>query len=441
MLTRDQAQKLAEKILSFSQFPECTVTLSESEEVNVRFANNGVTTSGFTLERTVTVSSTRERKTGTSSTTQTDDDALRAVVRRSEELAELAPPNQEHMPPLGPQQYPAIDKFDPETAQARAPAMIPQIRAVIEAAARHKLVAAGFFERSAAARALANKNGLFAWGRATDARLSTTVRTPEGTSSGWAGQPALRLKEIDGAALAERAVRKCLAWRNPIRLEPGKYTVVLEPTAVGDLLTMLGFAFSARAADEGRSFLSKKGGGNRLGEKLFPEIVTLRSDPFEPRLPSWPWSLDGLPARPITWVHKGVVENLYYDRYWAAKTGRQPTPMPAGVVMEGGEAAVEDLVKTVERGLLVTRFWYIRVVNPQTLQLTGLTRDGLFLIEGGKLAGPVVNLRFNHSPVRLLEKVLAVGRAVRVRGAEGAGMLAPPVVSAEFTFTSISEAV
>jgi len=441
MFTREQARKLAEKVLSFSTFPECSVMLSSSEEVNVRFANNGVTTSGFTVERSVAVSSTRDRKTGASTTTQIDDDSLRAVVKRSEELAAIAPANPEHVPPLEKQEYPPIDKFDEETARARSPLMIPQIRAIIEAAAGKKLVAAGFFERSASASATANKNGLFAFGRTADSRISTTVRTLDGTSSGWAAQPSLRISEIDGAMLAERAIARCLQWRNPVRLEPGKYTVVLEPTAVSDLLSMMGLAFSARAAEEGRSFLSKKGGGTYVSEKLFPEIVTLRSDPFDPRLPAMPWSGEGLPTRRMTWIDKGVVQNLFYDRYWAAKAGKRPTPFPAALVLDGAGAEVEDLIRSVQRGLLVTHFWYIRVVNPQTLQLTGLTRDGLFLIENGKVTAPVMNFRFNESPVRLLQNTQKLGRATRTRGFEGGSMLAPPLVSADFTFTSVSDAV
>jgi predicted Zn-dependent protease len=441
MFTRDQAQKLAEKILSYSTFPECAVTLGSSEDLNIRFANNGITTSGFTVERTLVISSTRDQKTGATRTDSIDDDALRAAVKRSEELAGFAPANPEHMPPLGPQPYPALANFAQETARARAPEIIPHIRAIIAAATKERLVAAGFFERSAETSALANKKGLFGYHRSTDSRLSTTIRTPDGSSSGWAAQPAVRVSELDGAALAAVAVEKCLRWRKPVRLEPGKYTVVLEAAASGDLLRMAAFSFSARMAEEGRSFLSKPAGGTLLGEKLFPEMVTLRSDPFDTRLPSPPWSLDFLPTRKMTWIDQGVVRNLYYDRYWAQKAGNQPTPFPGSMLLEGAEASLEDLVASVERGLLVTHFWYIRVLNPKTLQLTGLTRDGLFLIEKGKISNPVVNFRFNESPVRLLQNVRRLGRPMRVRGLEGGSMIAPPLVSSDFTFSSISDAV
>ena len=199
--------------------------------------------------------------------------------------------------------------------------------------------------------------------------------------------------------------------------------------------------FSARTAEEGRSFLSKKGGGTLVGEKLFPDFITLRTDPADPRQPATPWSADLLPNRPVTWIEKGVIKNLQYDRYWAARTGHEPTPSPSTLIMDGGDASLEDLIKGVERGLLVTHFWYIRFVNQQTVQHTGLTRDGLFLIEDGKITQPVMNFRFNDSPVNLLKNTVKLGRPVRVRGLEGAQMIVPAILSKDFNFTSISDAV
>ena len=185
--------------------------------------------------------------------------------------------------------------------------------------------------------------------------------------------------------------------------------------------------------------------------------MTLRMDPFDPRQPSSPWTGDYLPTRAITWIDKGVVANLAYDRYWASKTGKQPTPGAFGgfgggrgaggggagrsLIMEGGDASLQDLIATVERGLLVTHLWYIRGVNPQTLQQTGLTRDGLFLIENGKITTPVMNMRFLESPVRLLQNTIRIGKAVRVRGLEGGMMIAPSLVAKDFPLPSISDAV
>lgn len=441
MLTKEQAKKLIEKALSFSTFPECNIGLNSSESASIRFALNGITTSGYTIEQSMQISSVKDGQTGNTSIDEFDDNSIREAVKRTEQLALIAPPNPERVPPLGPQKYAAHENFAESTAKARNDVMIPHVRAIVEGAKAKGLVAAGFFEREASVSATGTKQGNFGYGRQTDASLSTTVRTPEGSSSGWASQPSVRIEQIDGAAIGQTAIDKCLRWKNPKRLEPGKYTVVLEPTAVGDLVQLMGFNFQARSAEEGRSFLSKPGGGTLVGEKLFPETITLRSDPFNALYSGLPWSGGGLPAAPMAWIEKGVVKNLFYDRYWAAKAGKAPTPFPFQMVLEGGGKSLADLIGMVERGLLVTRFWYIRNLNPKTVQFTGLTRDGLFLIENGKVTSPVVNFRFNESPVRMLQNTLAMGKPVRVRGGEGGGMIAPPLLVKDFPFTSISDAV
>ncbi|HTS64570.1 MAG TPA: TldD/PmbA family protein [Candidatus Acidoferrales bacterium] len=440
MLTKEQFQKLAEKAISFTQFPECAVSLSSTESAFIRFALNGVTTSGFVVNQSLGISVTKDKKSGSTSVDDFEDKSIREAVQRAEQIALLSPANPEDVPPIGPQKYPAIENFVDTTARARNPVMAPHAQAVIEAAKSRGLVAAGYFERSAGHFATANKAGNFGFGRYTDAYLSSTVRNAAGTSSGWAAQPAVRIEDISGEAIGRTAAEKCLKWKDPVKLDPGKYTVVLEPTAVGDLIPLMAFSMQARAAEEGRSFLSRKGGGTQLGEKLFPDFITLRSDPFHKLYPALPWGNGGLPNAPTAWIENGVVKNLFYDRYWALKTGKEPTPFPNNLILDGGTKSLDDLIASVDRGLLVTRFWYIRPVNPQTVQLTGLTRDGLFLIEGGKVARPVVNFRFNESPVRLLQNTIAMGKPVRTRGGES-GMIAPPLVVKDFPFTSISDAV
>ncbi len=442
MMTRDQAHKLTDQVLGFSTFPDCTASLDESDQAFVRFANNGVTTAGYTVERTVTISvTTADNKTGVTQTTDLSPESLKAAVKRAEQLALIAPPNPERVPTLGPQKYSEAENWDDKTATARGPAMVPHVKAIIEAAVAKKLVSAGFFNRTASVDAFGNKAGNFGYQRRADSRLTTTVRTANGSSSGWAGKPAVNIGELNGADLGARAIEKCLRWDKPVKLDPGKYTVVLEPTAVGDIMGSLGFSFSARNAEEGRSFLSKQGGGTLVGDKLFPEFVSFRNDPFDRRLPTSLWTQGGIPNRKLDWVEKGVVKNLFNDRYWAMKSGKEATPFPTGIILDGGNQSVADLIKATERGLLVTRFWYIRPVNPQTVQMTGLTRDGLFLIEKGEVTRPVVNFRFNESPVRMLQNARILGKSERVRGAEGQGMIAPPILTDNFTFSSISDAV
>ncbi len=459
MITREEAQKLAQKVLAMSTYPDCQVSINSQEQAYTRFANNGITTASFALRHTVSLTTTRDNRTGSYASNDLDEDSLRKAVKKAEELASLAPPNPERLPPLGPQEFPKTNDFDERTATARSPEMIPHVKRIIDAAIAKKLVAAGLIERSRRITAVANKTGLFGYHDSADSQLTTTIRMADGSSSGWAGQPSTKLSEIDSAHLAEQAIEKCLRWKNPQRIEPGNYTVLLEPTACGDLVRLMMGSFSARNTEEGRTFLSKRGGGTLLGDKVFPDFVTLRSDPFDSRQPSLPWTGDLLPTRAVTWVNKGVVENLAYDRYWAMKTGKTANEGGGGgrgggggnggggggaagsLIMEGGSKSIADLIASVEKGLLVTHFWYIRGVNQQTGQQTGLTRDGLFMIENGKITTPVMNFRFNESPVRLLKNTKLVGPAMRVRGLEGGMMIAPAIVATDFPLTSISDAI
>lgn len=441
MLTREEAKKITDRALSFAATPDCSITLISAENASIRFALNGITTSGYQVQQELMITAIKDSRTGTTSITEFDDASLRTAMRNAAHLAEIGPPNPEVVEPLGPQKYADSENFDAPTASARNKEMIPGVRAVIDGARAKNFIAAGFFERSAASTTIANKRGLFGFQRATDARLSATVRNAAGTSSGWASQPTVRIGAIDGAKIAETAIGKCERWANPRRLEPGNYTVVLEPTAVSDLIGLMGFSFRARGAAEGRTWLSKKGGGTLLGEKVFPDSITLRSAPFDPRYSTSLWDGSNLPNTPVTWIDKGVVSNLWYDRYYALKSSKQPTPQPTNLLLDGEGTSLDNLIKGVDRGLLVTRFWYIRSVNPQTLQFTGITRDGLFLIEKGKVTAPVMNFRFNQSLVTLLKNVVASGTPERVQGGEGIGMIAPALVVKDFSFTAVSDAV
>jgi len=435
LLTRDECKKLADKVIALAQADEVEVGISSTQNANTRYANNTVTTAGFTSGVSVEIEVTQEKRTGSVSVSDLSDDALAQAVRQAEAIAALAPPDPEYVEPLGPQTYPDIKAFYEETAQARTAEIVPAVKAVVTEAEQKKVNTFGYYDISARAQALANKRGLFGYHRATWASYSVTARTPDATGSGWAAQEGPRHAQIDAARIGSTAIRKALDSRAPQALDPGRYTVVLEPQALSDLLGFLGFSFNARAADEGRSFLSKKG-GNMLGEKVFGENVTLWSDPFDARVPGSPWSGPGLPAAKMSWVEKGVVKNLLYDRYWAQKTERPATPFPSNFLMEGGSARLDDLIASTERGLLVTRFWYIRFLQPQTLQLTGLTRDGLFYIEKGKVVRPVMNFRFNQSVVDLLNSIEAMTAAAPVENA-----VLPAVKARDFNFSSLSDAV
>lgn len=459
LLTREQCEAIAKKVLGFAKADETRVTISSAANGNMRFAVNQASTSGDNYDNTVTVRSIFGRRAANSTTNAHDDASLQAVVERAEALARLAPEDPEAMPELGPQNYPASPSWADATATLDAAGRATAVNAITSLAKAANLVSTGFLDTNLAAFAVANNKGLFAYHRQTAAALSTTVRTPEGTGSGWAGAATNDFAKIDSAALGKRAVDKARRSVNPVAIEPGRYTVVLEPTAVGNIVGLIQSAFDARSADEGRSFFSKPGGGTKIGMKVFDERVTLSSDPLDPDTPGAPFSADGSPVGRRLWVEKGVLRTLSYDRYWAKQKGVAANGGGGGgrgggggfgggggaLKMLGGEHTLEEMIASTPRGILCTRFWYIRGVDPRTVLFTGLTRDGTFLIENGKITRPVKNLRWNESPVFVLNNLEMLGRPERVisneAGSAGAAMLMPPLKAKDFNFTSASDAI
>ena len=449
ILSNDDARTILEKVIKLSRADECEATLQGSTSGNIRYALNTVTTSGKVSDTTLVVDSAFGKRSGTATINEFDAASLEKIVRRSEGLARLAPENPEYMEILEPQEYVESDAWFDSTAN-----ITPEFRAraaadSIEPSRKKDLIAAGFMTDIAAFQSMMNSKGLFAYHTSTDVDFTVTVRSGDGTGSGWATRNYADVDQLDTAAASQAAIDKALLSRKPRTLEPGKYTVILEPAAsLGLLRNMLG-AFDARSADEGRSFLSKRGGGNKLGEKLFDERVNVLTDPAHTEVPVSPWASNGLPQPSLHLIKNGVVENLLYSRYWAKKQDTEPVPDPNNVVMTGTEASIDDLIADTERGVLVTRTWYIRTVDPQTLLYTGLTRDGTFYIEDGKIRYPVKNFRFNESPIAMLNNLEALGKPQRLavgsfgfvsRGGR-VPLLVPPMKVRDFTFSSLSDAV
>jgi predicted Zn-dependent protease len=323
------------------------------------------------------------------------------------------------------------------------------VKQSVDVCEKKGVLGSGYIPKMHWTDALANSEGLFAYNRYAEASFILTCRTPDGTGSGWAGTTGLKdVTKIDAAGLTEIASDKALKSRKPKALEPGNYTVILEPRPAARFLSLALGAFNARAAEEGRSFMSgRERGTTKLGQKVFGDNITIRSDIGNPVLRQTPIGPEGIGAKPITWVEKGVVKNLYYDRYWAKKQEKPftPTNPQQSLVMEGGDATVEQMVKSTRRGLLVTFFWYIRVVDPMTLLNTGMTRDGLFLIENGEIVGPVQNFRWNDGPARGFNNVTMLGRPIPMHVGEAydnpGTALVPPMKIEDFRMTSISPAV
>ena len=442
ILSKEEAQALLKKVLSYSKADECEVNLRGSDGGNIRYARSAVSTSGGISQTSLVVSSEFGKKLGTATINEFDDVSLQKVVQRAEELAQLAPENPEYIPFLGPQNYPESKTFIPATAAINPKQRADAVAESLQIAKTGNLTAAGFYDNTAGFSAMMNSKGLFAYNTATNVNFNVTVRTPDGKGSGYASKGYNDVTKLDVAAATKIAAQKAAASAAAKAIEPGKYTVILEPAAAIVLLENLFFNFDARSADEGRSFISLPGGKTKLGQKLVDERVTIYSDPQNPDLPTSTWSGDGRPQEKVAWIDKGVVKNLYYSRYWAQKKGVKAVPSPDGVVMEGGTASLEDLIKSTEKGILVTRLWYIRSVDPQTLLLTGLTRDGTFYIENGQIKFPVKNFRFNESPVIMLNNLEALGKPERtVSGESNMHAMIPPMKIRDFTFSSLSDAV
>jgi predicted Zn-dependent protease len=445
IMTREQAQALTRRVLSYSAADEARVNISSGTQGNTRFAVNQITTGGDVENATVVVTSAFGRRVASATTNRLDEASLRRLVETSERLARLAPENPEYLGELGPQTYPRGGAAAPSTAALSAEQRARAVNAVTGPAAERGLVSTGFLSHSAGGSAVATSRGLFAYATSSRASFTTTVRTADGTGSGWAGSGSHDWDEIDLDEISQRAIRKAELSRNPRPVEPGRWTVILEPTAAANMLGLLMNSLGARLADEGRSFFSRTGGGTRIGERFVDERVTIWSDPDDPRLFSAAYSGEGLPNRPMVWVENGVLRNLIYDRFWAERQRREPTGFPSGWFMEGGDATVEDMIRSTERGLLLTRLWYIRGVDPRTILFTGLTRDGTFLIENGRIAHAVQNLRWNESPVFMLNNLEMLGRPTRVvTGESGESpntVYVPAMKVRDFTFTSVSDAI
>ena len=439
ILTEPQTRQILERALSFSTADEAEAMLACSSSANLRFAENIPTTNGLAHGATLSITSVFGKQSGTYATTSLDDESLRHAVARSEELARLAPENLEYMPRLGPQQYLQSPAWDEQTAQLQATDRTDAAAYSIAESVKENLKAAGYYTGVRQTVAIANTRGLFAYHRETGASYTLTVRSDAGTGSGWAAVESWRSSDVDGAAITRRAVGKALSSRQPVPLEAGTYPVVLEPSAAGDMLGTFYRNLDRRAADEGRSYFSTSGGGTKIGEKLFSELVTISSYPAHPEAPSMPWGEDGQPLGTTVWTEKGVQKQLAVSRYWAHEKGLAPLPIGTNVIMEGGDCSLDDLVAATDYGILVTSLWYIRPVDPQKMIYTGLTRDGIFLIEKGVISHPVVNFRWNESPAALYGCVEMLSRPERVVTRESEmTMLVPALKAREFHFTSIS---
>ena len=448
LLNESETKALTDKILSFVTASDATVGVSSDKLSHLRFAGNNFLTSGTRLSRGANVTVWIDGKRGASSTNDVDDASLKAMVEQAEKIARSAPVDREYMPTLGKQTYKPVNGFVESTANLSLTDRAKNVSDILAECEKNKVIGAGFHSARVQAGGSATKNGNFEFERSTNVSLSVTARTPDGTSSGYFLRSHYDIGKLDTKRIAQEAVRKALDGGNARAIDPGVYTVILEPQAVADLLGNLGFTFNARNADEGRSVYSAPGGKTRVGEKIFDERISVFSDPWNADVPGSQSAQGGLPAEKFYLVKNGVLENLVYNRFWAKQKSKEPTPGPVNTILEasGPTSSVEEMIKSTQRGILVSRFWYIRSTDVRTASSTGLTRDGVWFIENGKIAYPLKNFRFNQSVTQMLApgNVEMIGVSERVGGSEGGGATAsllPALKLKAFNFTSQSEAV
>ena len=443
-LSDAEAKQITDKALAKATAPETRVYLNPARAANTRFARNGVSTAGYVETCILQVTSQYGKRSGTAQTNQIDDGSIAAVVAQAEEIARLAPEDPEVMPLLGPQKIaPSPHLYNADVADLGADYRGKVVADAVSQAKARGAEVAGIIQNFSDADCLATSKGLFNYRRTSGICYSLTARSSD-SGSGWGGGTANTVKGFNPASMTAKAIELCARTVKPVALEPGNYTAILPGECVADLASTLLFGFNARTIDEGRSFLSKFQNELKAGQKIFSEKVHLYSDPASELCPGNNFDGEGQPTPAMDLIKDGQVRSIACSRYWAEKTKREAVPGPTTLIMDGGTASIDEMVASTKRGLIATRFWYVRPVDPQTALFTGLTRDGLFLIENGKVTRPVKNFRWNETAVKMLRNIEMMGPTRRVITSEqdlGSALAFPDLKVSDFTFSSLSDAV
>ena len=438
-LTQTEALALIDFAIAQSKADGVFISLSNSETALSRFSENQISQNVRKNTFSLTVTSYFGKRSASASTTELDREAIAATVSRAEDLARIAPEDPEWVELLPEQTYsdrtPAFDEATATLSPLKKGEIIQQVCALSKDAGVN---GSGTLSFKVSLNAIGNSAGLRGCDRTTEADFSFTARINNGSS--WNRCTAWSIKQLPIVELTQKVIERAIASRNPQAIEPGDYTVIFEPAAFASLLPWVIWNLDARAADEGRSFMSRNVDGepvgNKVGEQLFNPIVRVQRNPTHPLLQNGRFFGNGLSNQPLDIIKDGIPQTLSYSRYWAKEQDREPTGAMYPIVMTGSDKTVNDLIASTEKGILVTRAWYVRYVNPRTLEVTGMTRDGTFLIENGKISHPIKNLRFNQSLPEMLKNVVAVGETKRC----GSSVI-PGCKVENFHFSSITDSI
>jgi PmbA protein len=460
MLDKTNAEQIFERIKHFAIGGEIEVIFSSTDYSLTRFANNTIHQNVSELNEAASIRVAFDGKTARSSTNRFDDDSLKRAVQSAETMAKVQEPDPDRLPMAKPGESNqdatgnAPSRWFGNTAAISPADRADAVGKIVAVAKKNKLVTAGIYSSSGHVETIINSNGLSAHHRQTSAEVSITMLADD--SSGWQKANSPDVANLDPVRLAEVAAEKASGSHQPQELPPGKYTVILEPAAVLDVVGFMFWDFGGQAILDQRSFLN-----NRIGTKLFGDNITIVDDVCHPLQSNSPFDGEGVRRMRVPLVENGVIKRLVYARSTAEKMRKSehadkvgeiavtghgfPLPNEMGeapvnivFISPGGEQTVEQMIAGTERGILITRLWYIREVDPYQKILTGMTRDGTFLVENGKVKAGIRNFRFNQSLIEMMNHVEAMGKPVRASGEESFDMVAPAMKVSEFNFTEVT---
>jgi PmbA protein len=422
---------------------EAEVHVDEVNDALTRFANNAIHQNVAERGLTLSIRTILDGRTARATTNRLDNDSIRAAIAASFSLTHSQPRDARLLPLPGKQRYRKVQRFIPRTAALTPEERALAVRRACDIAVKRGQVAAGIFSSGLSQTALGNSRGLFAAYRETHAEFSVTMQ--EGSAASWAKANAADVRGFDTQQLATRASEKAHLASNAKELAPGRYTVILEPAAVLDLVGFLFYDFAATAHEDQRSCLNK-----RMGKKILGENISITDDVFHPLQLGAPFDGEGMPRQRVLLVDRGVPRNLVYSRSSAKRARKTPTghgfalpneygEAPMNLVFSGGNSSLEEMIASTDRGLLVTRLWYIREIDPYEKSMTGMTRDGLFLVEHGRVSCAVRNFRFNQSLLEMLRNVERMSPAVRATGEEAFEMVIPAMKIRDFHFSEVTK--
>jgi PmbA protein len=461
MLTKDQAGEIFDRIRKLSSAEEVEVSFSGGRFALTRFANNVIHQNVAEENYGVSIRTVFDGRTARATTNKLDTESLRRAVQASENLAKVQQPDPDLLPmPACCGLGATLRSGVPSRYFAASAAITPEeraegVRKIVAVAKRSKLTTAGIYSSSESVEGILNSRGLSDWHEQTSAEISITMLASD--SSGWQKANSPDVAKLDPLRLAETAADKALQSAAPTDIAPGKFTVILEPAAVLDIVGFMFWDFAGQAILDERSFLN-----NRIGTRIFGENINIWDDVSHPLQTNAPFDGEGMCRQRVQLVENGVVKQVVYARATAEKMKRSPFAanvgpieatghgfslpnemgeMPVNIVFGSPEKpqSVEQMIASTEHGILVTRLWYIREVDPYEKIMTGMTRDGTFLIENGKLAGGVRNFRFNESLLHMLSCVEAMGEPVRSTGEESFDMVVPAMKVRGFNFTEVTK--